>query len=98
MVVPQPKAGGSFATVTYRSLQAPVAVEHIQANMGLDIGGTLIGMHLKEVAVPLRISVKRIGKANLLCAIHDRNISVVRVQNMNDANLLLINGQSLLQL
>ena len=50
MVVPQPKAGGSFATVTYRSLQAPVAVEHIQANMGLDIGGTLIGMHLKEVA------------------------------------------------
>lgn len=68
MVVPQPKAGGSFATVTYRSLHAPVAVEHIRACAGMDIGGTLIGMHLKDVAVPLRVSRKQIGKAILLCA------------------------------
>lgn len=68
MVVPQPKAGGSFATVTYRSLRQPVAVEHIRAQAGMDIGGTMIGMHLKDVAVPLRISKKQIGQAILLCA------------------------------
>lgn len=68
MVVPQPKAGGSFATVTYRSLRQPVAVEHIRALAGMDIGGTMIGMHLKDVAVPLRISKKQIGQAILLCA------------------------------
>lgn len=68
MVVPQPKAGGFFATVTYRSLRQPVAVEHIRAQAGMDIGGTMIGMHLKDVAVPLRISKKQIGQAILLCA------------------------------
>ena len=68
MVVPQPKAGGSFATVTYRSLRQPVAVEHVRAQAGMDIGGTMIGMHLKDVAVPLRISKKQIGQAILLCA------------------------------
>lgn len=67
-VVPQPKAGGSFATAAYRTFQNPVAVEHIQADAGLDIGGTLIGMHLKEVAVPLRLSLNRIGDAILLAA------------------------------
>ena len=67
-VVPQPKAGGSFATMTYRSMEDPVAVEHIRADGGIDIGGTLIGMHLKDVAVPLRISQKTIGKAPVLCA------------------------------
>ena len=67
-VIPQPKAGGSFATITYQSLQDPVAVEHIQAHAGIDIGGTLIGMHLKDVAVPLRLSIQKIGEANFLCA------------------------------
>ncbi len=67
-VLPQPKAGGSFATVAWNSFAHPVAVEHIRANAGLDIGGTLIGMHLKEVAVPLRLSRTTIGKANILCA------------------------------
>ncbi|MBR6825287.1 MAG: TIGR01440 family protein [Oscillospiraceae bacterium] len=67
-VVPQPKAGGSFATAAYRNFENPVAVEHIRADAGLDIGGTLIGMHLKEVAVPLRLSMNRIGEALLLAA------------------------------
>lgn len=67
-VVPQPKAGGSFATAAYRNFKDPVAVEHIRAQAGLDIGGTLIGMHMAEVAVPVRLSLKRIGEANLLCA------------------------------
>lgn len=67
-VLPQPKAGGSFATVAWNTFAHPVAVEHIRANAGLDIGGTLIGMHLKEVAVPLRLSRTTIGKANILCA------------------------------
>lgn len=67
-VVPQPKAGGSFATVAYRNFEEPVMVENIRAHAGLDIGGTLIGMHLKAVAVPVRVSVSRIGEAVLLCA------------------------------
>lgn len=67
-VVPQPKAGGSFATITYNTLENPVAVERIKADAGIDIGGVLIGMHLKEVAVPLVISVKNIGKAHITSA------------------------------
>lgn len=67
-VVPQPKAGGSFATAAYRRFRQPVAVEHIHADAGMDIGGTLIGMHLKEVAVPLRLSMDHIGDALLLAA------------------------------
>lgn len=67
-VVPQPKAGGSFATAAYAAFEHPVAVETIRAAAGLDIGGTLIGMHLKEVAVPVRISIKQIGQAQLICA------------------------------
>lgn len=46
----------------------PVAVEEIRANAGMDIGGTLIGMHLKRVAVPVRLSLNKIGEANILCA------------------------------
>ena len=67
-VVPQPKAGGSFATACYASFSAPVAIEHIKANAGIDIGGTLIGMHLKEVAVPVRLKQNHIGKAFLIAA------------------------------
>lgn len=66
--VPQPKAGGSFATAAYAAFNSPVAVEHIRAEAGMDIGGTLIGMHLKEVAVPCRLSQKNIGAALLLAA------------------------------
>ncbi len=67
-VVPQPKAGGSFATAAWRNMHDPVAVEEIAAHAGIDIGGTLIGMHLKRVAVPVRLSVSKIGEANILCA------------------------------
>ena len=67
-VIPRAKAGGSFATVTYENLDAPVVVEHIKAHAGIDIGDTLIGMHLRDVAVPIRLSVKRIGEANIVCA------------------------------
>ena len=67
-VIPQPKAGGSFAVTVYNNLVDPVAVEACQADAGLDIGGTLIGMHLKRVAVPVRLSLNHIGQALLLCA------------------------------
>lgn len=67
-VIPQPKAGGSFATITYENMNSPVAVEHIKAHAGIDIGNTLIGMHLKDVAVPLRLSISKIGEANIVCA------------------------------
>lgn len=67
-VVPKMNAGGSFATVAFESMKNPVIVEEIKADAGLDIGGTLIGMHLKNVAVPLRMSVKNVGKAMLLGA------------------------------
>ncbi len=67
-VVPQPKAGGSFATAAYKNFKHPVAVEDIKADAGLDIGGTLIGMHLKKVAVPVRLSLNHIGEAILLAA------------------------------
>ena len=67
-VIPKPKAGGSFATTAYERFVQPVAVEHIRAQAGMDIGDTLIGMHLRDVAVPVRISVKRIGEAHVVCA------------------------------
>ena len=67
-VIPQPKAGGSFATTAYKNFASPVAVEEIRAEAGIDIGGTLIGMHLKRVAVPVRLSVKKIGEADIICA------------------------------
>lgn len=67
-VVPQPKAGGSFATAAYHGFEHPVALEEIRADAGLDIGGTLIGMHLKKVAVPFRPEQNRVGEAPVLAA------------------------------
>ena len=67
-VVPQPKAGGSIATTAYARFRRPVAVESIAAHAGMDIGGTLIGMHLRRVAVPVRLDIDHIGEAILLCA------------------------------
>ncbi len=67
-VVPQPKAGGSFATEAYANFENPVALEEIKADAGIDIGLTLIGMHLKKVAVPVRLSVKTIGEATVVAA------------------------------
>lgn len=67
-VRPMPKAGGSFATAVYENFGDPVAVEYIKADLGLDIGSTLIGMHLKSVAVPLRLSESHIGEAYVTAA------------------------------
>jgi uncharacterized protein (TIGR01440 family) len=67
-VVPQPKAGGSLATKAYAGFDDPVAVEEIKADAGLDIGFTMIGMHLKKVAVPLRLENNTIGAAMVLAA------------------------------
>ena len=67
-VCPWEHAGGSFATTAFARFSRPVAVEHIQAKAGIDIGCTLIGMHLKEVAVPVRLSIQKIGQAPIICA------------------------------
>ena len=67
-VMPQPHAGGSFAVTAWNTFEDPVAVETIQADAGIDIGGTLIGMHLRRVAVPVRTSVDHVGEAIVLCA------------------------------
>ena len=67
-VIPQPKAGGSFATATYKALNAPVVVEKIKAHAGIDIGGVLIGMHLKDTAVPIPLKHRTIGEARIIAA------------------------------
>ncbi len=67
-VVPHPHAGGSFATAAYHTMKNPVTLEEIKADAGIDIGTTLIGMHLKRVAVPLRLENNTIGEAKLSAA------------------------------
>lgn len=86
-VIPQPKAGGSFGTTAYEKFKEPVAVEHIKAQAGIDIGDTLIGMHLQEVAVPVRISLKQIGNAHVVCA-RTRAKFVGGMRAVYDENLL----------
>lgn len=67
-VIPVPKAGGSMASYAFRHLKQAVVVETVQAHAGIDIGGTLIGMHLKRVAVPFRPTVRSIGQASVQAA------------------------------
>ncbi|MEQ2529540.1 TIGR01440 family protein [Bacillaceae bacterium CLA-AA-H227] len=67
-VVPVRRAGGAMATYAYQHLHDPVVVEHIRAEAGIDIGDTLIGMHLKHVAVPVRVSLKSLGNAHITLA------------------------------
>ena len=67
-VVPKEKAGGSFSTVAYESFHEPVALERVRTDGGMDIGDTFIGMHLKAVAVPLRLSKNALGDAHLTAA------------------------------
>ena len=67
-VGPQPKAGGSFATTAYQTFEHPVALEEIKADAGIDIGDTFIGMHLKRVAVPVRLINHEIGEAHITAA------------------------------
>ena len=66
--VPQKKAGGSLATIAYSRFENPVVIEEIKADAGMDIGDTFIGMHLKKVAVPVRLTTNKIGEAHLTCA------------------------------
>lgn len=80
--VPQPKAGGSFAAAAYAAFADPVAVEEVRAVCGMDIGGTLIGMHLARVAVPVRLDSGRIGEASLICAGPGRNSSAAPAPSM----------------
>lgn len=68
MVIPWKKGGGSFATAAYYGMEDAVVVEHIRAHAGMDIGDVLIGMHLRDVAVPVRLSINAIGSAHLVCA------------------------------
>ncbi|MDK2821268.1 MAG: hypothetical protein PWP31_1233 [Clostridia bacterium] len=67
-VVPTYKAGGSLATAAYNALHRPLLVSSIEAHAGLDIGDTLIGMHLRKVAVPVRLKFRKIGLANITAA------------------------------
>ncbi|WAA12183.1 TIGR01440 family protein [Fervidibacillus halotolerans] len=67
-VIPVPEAGGSMATVAYRNMESPVVVESIKADYGIDIGDTLIGMHLKPVVVPVRVTNPTVGKAHVTLA------------------------------
>ncbi len=66
--IPQPKAGGSSAATAYKIFESPVVVDEIKADAGVDIGGTLIGMHLKRVAVPIKMENNKIGGAHVICA------------------------------
>ncbi len=86
-VVPQPKAGGSLATQAYAGFADPVAVETIKADAGLDIGLTLIGMHLKQVAVPVRLDHNRIGEA-IVAAARTRPKFIGGVRAVYDQELL----------
>ena len=86
-VVPQPKAGGSLATAAYAGFSDPVAVETIQADAGIDIGFTLIGMHLKKVAVPVRLEHNRIGEAMIIAA-RTRPKFIGGIRAIYDENML----------
>ena len=71
--IPQPNhAGGALATVAYQRFDDPILVESInsKADAGIDIGGTMIGMHMHSVVVPMRISLRKIGEAPIICARH----------------------------
>lgn len=67
-VIPVPKAGGAFAARAMRHMPGAIVVEAVSAHAGLDIGSTLIGMHLRRVAVPVRLSIDMIGHARLTAA------------------------------
>ena len=86
-VVPQPKAGGSFATAAYKGMENPVVVEQIKADAGLDIGLTLIGMHLKKVAVPVKLEISKIGEA-IITAARTRPKFIGGIRAQYDENMM----------
>ncbi|MCM2675966.1 TIGR01440 family protein [Alkalicoccobacillus plakortidis] len=67
--VPIRKAGGAMAEYAFSQMNSPVLVESIRADAGIDIGDTFIGMHLRQVAVPVRSQIKEIGAAHVTMAI-----------------------------
>lgn len=67
-VVPVRDAGGSMSTYAYRHFTDAVVVEDVKADAGIDIGGTMIGMHLHQVAVPIRFEKRQIGSAQITLA------------------------------
>ena len=85
-VLPQPKAGGAFATCAHARMKQPVAVEHIRAHAGMDIGQTFIGMHMREVCVPVRTGVSHIGSA-VLSTCRSRPKLIGGSRAVNDENL-----------
>ena len=85
--IPQKKAGGSLATIAYQSMPNAILVEEIKADAGMDIGDTFIGMHLKRVAVPLRLSTDTLGKAHVTFA-RTRPKFVGGARAVYDENLL----------
>ncbi len=66
--IPQPKAGGSVPAAAWKMMEDPCLVMRVQADAGVDIGDTLIGMHLRPVAVPYRGEIKQVGSAHVVCA------------------------------
>ncbi|MBD8004455.1 TIGR01440 family protein [Bacillus norwichensis] len=88
-VIPVRKAGGSMATCAYSQMKDPVVVEFIKADAGIDIGDTFIGMHLKHVAVPIRVNQKSIGDAHVTIATTRPKLiggvrAVYEMQKLND--------------
>jgi uncharacterized protein (TIGR01440 family) len=67
-VIPVRTAGGAMAAHAYQNLEDAAVVEFIKADAGIDIGDTLIGMHMKHVAVPVRVPQKSIGHAHVTLA------------------------------
>lgn len=66
--IPQPKAGGSVPAAAWKLLEQPALAMAVQADAAIDIGDTLVGMHIRPVAVPLRLDVNHVGHANLVMA------------------------------
>ncbi|RED84102.1 TIGR01440 family protein [Cohnella phaseoli] len=93
--VPVPKAGGSMAAYAYRRLEEPCLVEAVQAHAGIDIGETLIGMHLRPVAVPLRPSIREVGHARVnMAATRPKLIGGARAVYEQDGRDASIAGES----
>lgn len=93
-VIPVQKAGGSMSAVAYTHLTDPVVVETVRAHGGLDIGQTLIGMHLKPVVIPIRTSIKQIGDAIVTAATtRPKLIGGIRAVYTKDEGELLEDGE-----
>ena len=68
IVIPQPKAGGSVPAAAWKLLDEPVLAISVQADAAIDVGDTLVGMHIRPVAVPLRPEIATLGDARIVMA------------------------------